>query len=169
MLCWPPLPPGPRAKKNRQATSPISLFLSLFVPRLRRSASSGLTQLCARPAGVSSTPTDSISLRLTAVLSAVCPRPLSAIVCVVSTVPSKSLSPVITLTLPLSKAVLCKNVRTAIILGTARAVLGVLSEAELPQSMNMHRAVKQVVCFGNASKQQVALLVSFSTYRCQFV
>ncbi|MDD3695524.1 MAG: crossover junction endodeoxyribonuclease RuvC [Lentisphaeria bacterium] len=56
----------------------------------------------------------------------------------------------------------CKNVRTAIILGTARgAVLGVLSEAELPTYEYAPRKVKQVVCgFGNASKQQVALLVS---------
>ncbi|NMA43034.1 MAG: crossover junction endodeoxyribonuclease RuvC [Oligosphaeraceae bacterium] len=56
----------------------------------------------------------------------------------------------------------CKNARTAIVLGTARgAVLGVLAEAELPTYEYAPRKVKQVVCgFGNASKQQVALLVA---------
>jgi len=56
----------------------------------------------------------------------------------------------------------CKNVRTAIVLGTARgAVLGVLAEAQIPIYEYAPRKVKQVVCgFGNASKKQVALLVS---------
>jgi crossover junction endodeoxyribonuclease RuvC len=56
----------------------------------------------------------------------------------------------------------CKNVRTAIVLGTARgAVLGVLAEAQLPIYEYAPRRVKQVVCgFGNASKKQVALLVA---------
>lgn len=56
----------------------------------------------------------------------------------------------------------CKNVRTAIILGTARgAVLGVLAEAQLPIYEYAPRRVKQIVCgFGNASKKQVALLVA---------
>ncbi len=56
----------------------------------------------------------------------------------------------------------CKNVRTAIILGTARgAVLGVLGEAEIPVYEYAPRRVKQAVCgFGNASKNQVARLVS---------
>ena len=56
----------------------------------------------------------------------------------------------------------CKNVRTAIVLGTARgAVLGVLAEAQIPIYEYAPRRVKQVVCgFGNASKQQVALLVA---------
>jgi len=56
----------------------------------------------------------------------------------------------------------CKNVRTAIILGTARgAVLGVLAEAQIPIYEYAPRRIKQVVCgFGNASKQQVALLVA---------
>lgn len=56
----------------------------------------------------------------------------------------------------------CKNVRTAIVLGTARgAALGVLAEAQIPIYEYAPRRVKQVVCgFGNASKQQVALLVA---------
>ncbi len=56
----------------------------------------------------------------------------------------------------------CKNARTAIILGTARgAVLGVLSEAQIPIYEYAPRRVKQMVCgFGNASKGQVALLVA---------
>lgn len=56
----------------------------------------------------------------------------------------------------------CKNVHTAIILGTARgALLGVLAEAQIPIYEYAPRKVKQVVCgFGNASKQQVALLVA---------
>ncbi len=56
----------------------------------------------------------------------------------------------------------CKNVHTAIVLGTARgAVLGVLAEAQIPIYEYAPRKVKQVVCgFGNASKQQVALLVA---------
>ncbi|MFA6930134.1 MAG: crossover junction endodeoxyribonuclease RuvC [Lentisphaeria bacterium] len=56
----------------------------------------------------------------------------------------------------------CKNVHTAIILGTARgAVLGVLAEAQIPIYEYAPRRVKQVVCgFGNASKPQVALLVA---------
>jgi len=56
----------------------------------------------------------------------------------------------------------CENARTAIILGTARgAVLGVLSEAELPVYEYAPRKVKQSICgFGNASKGQVALVIS---------
>lgn len=56
----------------------------------------------------------------------------------------------------------CKNVRTAIILGTARgAVLGVFAEAEVPVFEYAPRRVKQAVCgFGNASKAQVARLIS---------
>lgn len=56
----------------------------------------------------------------------------------------------------------CKNVHTAIILGTARgAVLGVFAEAQVPVYEYAPRRVKQAICgFGNASKGQVAAIVS---------
>lgn len=56
----------------------------------------------------------------------------------------------------------CKNVRTAMILGSARgAVISVLAEQELPIFEYAPRRVKQSICgFGNASKQQVSLLVA---------
>jgi crossover junction endodeoxyribonuclease RuvC len=56
----------------------------------------------------------------------------------------------------------CKNVRTAMVLGSARgAVIAVLAEHELPVFEYAPRRVKQSICgFGNASKQQVALLVA---------
>lgn len=56
----------------------------------------------------------------------------------------------------------CKNVRTAMVLGSARgAVIAVLAEHELPIFEYAPRRVKQSICgFGNASKQQVALLVA---------
>ena len=56
----------------------------------------------------------------------------------------------------------CQNVRTAIVLGTARgATLGVLADAGLGIYEYAPRRVKQAVCgFGNASKGQVALLVA---------
>jgi crossover junction endodeoxyribonuclease RuvC len=55
----------------------------------------------------------------------------------------------------------CKNVRTAMVLGSARgAVIATLAELELPIYEYAPRKVKQSVCgYGNASKQQVALLV----------
>ncbi len=55
-----------------------------------------------------------------------------------------------------------KNVRTAMVLGSARgAVIAVLSEHDVPIFEYAPRRVKQAVCgYGNADKQQVALLVS---------
>jgi crossover junction endodeoxyribonuclease RuvC len=56
----------------------------------------------------------------------------------------------------------CQNVRTAIILGAARgAVIATLAEKSIPTHEYAPRKVKQAICgLGNASKQQVALLVS---------
>lgn len=56
----------------------------------------------------------------------------------------------------------CRNVHTAIALGAARGVvIAMLAEAGIPVYEYAPRKVKQAVCgFGNASKQQVALLVS---------
>ncbi len=56
----------------------------------------------------------------------------------------------------------CKNARTAIVLGTARgAVLGVLAEAQLPVYEYAPRRAKQAVTGkGNATKEQVAAMVS---------
>jgi len=56
----------------------------------------------------------------------------------------------------------CKNVRTSMVLGSARgAVIATLAELGIPIHEYAPRRVKQSVCgFGNASKQQVALLVS---------
>lgn len=56
----------------------------------------------------------------------------------------------------------CKNVRTAMILGSARgAVIAALAEQDIPIYEYAPRRVKQSICgFGNASKQQVALLVA---------
>ncbi|MBP5299954.1 MAG: crossover junction endodeoxyribonuclease RuvC [Victivallales bacterium] len=56
----------------------------------------------------------------------------------------------------------CKNARTAIVLGTARgAVLGVLSEAEVPVYEYAPRRAKQVVTGnGTATKEHVARMVS---------
>ena len=56
----------------------------------------------------------------------------------------------------------CQNVHTAISLGAARgAVIAMLAEAGIPVYEYAPRKVKQAICgFGNASKQQVALLVS---------
>ena len=56
----------------------------------------------------------------------------------------------------------CQNVHTAISLGAARgAVIATLAEAGIPVYEYAPRKVKQAICgFGNASKQQVALLVS---------
>ena len=56
----------------------------------------------------------------------------------------------------------CKNVHTSTILGTARgAVLGYIAEKGLPIYEYAPRYVKQIVCgFGNASKQQVAMMIS---------
>lgn len=56
----------------------------------------------------------------------------------------------------------CQNVRTAITLGAARgAVIAALAEAGIPVYEYAPRKVKQAICgFGNASKQQVALLVA---------
>lgn len=55
-----------------------------------------------------------------------------------------------------------KNARTAMLLGSARgAVISVLAELDIPMHEYAPRRIKQSVCgFGNASKQQVALLVS---------
>ena len=55
-----------------------------------------------------------------------------------------------------------KNVRTALMLGSARgAVMSVLAEADVTMYEYAPRRVKQSVCgFGNASKEQVALIVS---------
>ena len=56
----------------------------------------------------------------------------------------------------------CRNARTAMILGSARgAVIAVLAERRIPIYEYAPRRVKQAVCgYGNASKQQVALLVA---------
>ena len=56
----------------------------------------------------------------------------------------------------------CQNVHTAISLGAARgAVIAMLAEAGIPIYEYAPRKVKQAICgFGNASKPQVALLVS---------
>ena len=56
----------------------------------------------------------------------------------------------------------CRNVKTAMVLGSARGVvIAVLAEAGIPIHEYAPRRVKQAVCgFGNASKQQVALLVA---------
>lgn len=56
----------------------------------------------------------------------------------------------------------CKNVRTATVLGSARgAVIAMLADAGIPVYEYAPRKVKQTICgFGNASKQQVALLVA---------
>ena len=56
----------------------------------------------------------------------------------------------------------CRNVRTAMILGSARgAVIAVLAENDLPIYEYAPRKVKQSICgYGNAGKQQVALLVA---------
>lgn len=56
----------------------------------------------------------------------------------------------------------CRNVKTAMVLGAARgAVIAALASAEIPIYEYAPRKVKQAVCgFGNASKQQVALLVA---------
>jgi crossover junction endodeoxyribonuclease RuvC len=56
----------------------------------------------------------------------------------------------------------CRNVRTTMVLGSARgAVIAVLAELGIPIYEYAPRRVKQSVCgFGNASKQQVALLVA---------
>jgi len=55
-----------------------------------------------------------------------------------------------------------RNVRTAMILGSARgAVIAVLAEQGVPVYEYAPRRVKQAVCgYGNADKQQVALLVA---------
>ena len=56
----------------------------------------------------------------------------------------------------------CRNVRTAMILGSARgAVIAVLAEKNIPIYEYAPRKVKQSICgYGNAGKQQVALLVA---------
>ena len=56
----------------------------------------------------------------------------------------------------------CQNVHTAISLGAARgAVIAMLADAGIPVYEYAPRKVKQAICgFGNASKAQVALLVS---------
>lgn len=56
----------------------------------------------------------------------------------------------------------CHNVHTAMILGTARgAVIATLAERSIPIYEYAPRKVKQSVCgYGNATKQQVAMLVS---------
>lgn len=55
-----------------------------------------------------------------------------------------------------------RNVHTAMMLGSARgAVIAALAELQIPMYEYAPRRVKQSVCgFGNASKQQVALLVA---------
>ncbi len=62
----------------------------------------------------------------------------------------------------LEGAFYCRNVRTAMMLGSARgAVIASLAEQGLEIYEYAPRRVKQAVCgFGNASKEQVALLVS---------
>lgn len=59
-------------------------------------------------------------------------------------------------------AFFCRNVRTSMVLGSARGVvIAVLAECGIPIYEYAPRRVKQSVCgFGNASKQQVALLVA---------
>ena len=56
----------------------------------------------------------------------------------------------------------CRNVRTAVVLGAARGVvIATLAEKKIPVHEYAPRKIKQAICgFGNASKQQVALLVS---------
>jgi crossover junction endodeoxyribonuclease RuvC len=56
----------------------------------------------------------------------------------------------------------CRNVRTSMVLGSARGVvIAALAELGIPIYEYAPRRVKQSVCgFGNASKQQVALLVA---------
>ncbi len=56
----------------------------------------------------------------------------------------------------------CRNVRTAMVLGSARgAVIAALAELSIPMYEYSPRKVKQAVCgYGNASKEQVALLVA---------
>lgn len=56
----------------------------------------------------------------------------------------------------------CRNVRTSMVLGSARgAVIAALAELAIPMYEYAPRRVKQAVCgYGNASKQQVALLVA---------
>jgi crossover junction endodeoxyribonuclease RuvC len=56
----------------------------------------------------------------------------------------------------------CRNVRTSMVLGSARgAVIATLAEMAIPMYEYAPRRVKQAVCgHGNASKEQVALLVS---------
>lgn len=56
----------------------------------------------------------------------------------------------------------CHNVRTSLVLGAARgAVIATLALHDIPLYEYAPRRVKQSVCgFGNASKPQVALLVS---------
>ncbi|MBT3286534.1 MAG: crossover junction endodeoxyribonuclease RuvC [Victivallales bacterium] len=56
----------------------------------------------------------------------------------------------------------CRNVRTSMVLGSARgAVIATVAELAIPMYEYAPRRVKQAVCgHGNASKEQVALLVS---------
>jgi len=56
----------------------------------------------------------------------------------------------------------CRNANTAMVLGSARgAVIATLAELSIPMYEYAPRKVKQSVCgHGNASKQQVALMVS---------
>ncbi|OGV74012.1 MAG: crossover junction endodeoxyribonuclease RuvC [Lentisphaerae bacterium RIFOXYB12_FULL_65_16] len=56
----------------------------------------------------------------------------------------------------------CQNVRTAMVLGCARgAVIAALAELKLPIYEYAPRRAKQAVCgYGNASKEQIALLVA---------
>jgi crossover junction endodeoxyribonuclease RuvC len=56
----------------------------------------------------------------------------------------------------------CRNVRTSMVLGSARGVvIAALAELGIPIYEYAPRRVKQSICgFGNASKQQVALLVA---------
>jgi crossover junction endodeoxyribonuclease RuvC len=62
----------------------------------------------------------------------------------------------------LEGAFFSRNVRTAMMLGSARgAVIAALAELQIPIYEYAPRRVKQSVCgFGNASKPQVALLVA---------
>lgn len=62
----------------------------------------------------------------------------------------------------LEGAFFCRNVRTAMVLGSARgAVISTLAEQGIEIYEYAPRKVKQTVCgFGNASKEQVARMVS---------
>jgi len=56
----------------------------------------------------------------------------------------------------------CRNVKTSMVLGSARgAVIATVAELSIPMYEYAPRRVKQAICgYGNASKQQVALMAT---------